>query len=609
MPCLYPPPWGCLSPPVPACLHDLFLSSLSPSFPFLSYPSPLCHSFHPPFPSCDASPPLTNPCSSRQVGWYDRDENNSGALTGVVGTDAAHVRGAVGDTFGILFQNLFTFAAGFSIAFINGWQMTLVILGAVPLIVVAGIIQAKVGTGFAEGATKETADADQVATEAFRAIRVVQAFNLQGNVEALWERFSAADAKGKARRAHVTGVGFGFSQFAMFAIYSLAFWYGGMRVEQGQMNLEEMLKVFFAVLMGAMGAGNTQMAFPDAAKASSAVKRVFGILDRIPKIDPNEGLAPPSATMSGNVSLQGVHFVYPARPEVTVLRKLDLEVEAGMMVALVGESGSGKSTIIGLVERFYDILGGSIKVDGVEMRKLPLRWIRDNVGLVSQEPTLFAMTVKENIKLGRPEATDEEVRAAAVAANAAGFIEKLPEGYDTFVGERGVQLSGGQKQRVAIARAMIKDPKVLLLDEATSALDAESERCGPRGDTCFGGWPRGLPPLSPACHHCHIPPCIPPYPSSPLASLLPCTRHSVPLSSHPLLPTFLRLLLPLVSSCMPSLPHLSLLFRPGLAAPSLHHPLGGSKHCDAPSAALIAAPSLPPSLFSRTQALPGSCAG
>ena len=146
------------------------------------------------------------------------------------------------------------------------------------------------------------------------------------------------------------------------------------------------------------------------------------------------------------------------------------------MVALVGESGSGKSTIIGLVERFYDIGSGNLTIDGSELRFLPLRWVRDNVGLVSQEPTLFALTVKENIKLGRPNATDEEVYAAAVAANAADFIERLPESYDTYIGERGVQLSGGQKQRVAIARAVLKDPKVLLLDEATSALDAESER-------------------------------------------------------------------------------------------------------------------------------------
>ena len=159
-------------------------------------------------------------------------------------------------------------------------------------------LQAKIGTGFVEGASKETADADQIATEAFRSIRVVQAFNLQDSVEALWEDFSAADARGKAKRAHVTGIGFGFSQFAMFAIYSLAFWYGGKKVQSGDLTLEQMFKVFFAVLMGAMGAGNTQMAFPDAAKAGSAVKRVFSIVDRIPKIDANEDTSPPKGKIT-----------------------------------------------------------------------------------------------------------------------------------------------------------------------------------------------------------------------------------------------------------------------------------------------------------------------
>lgn len=413
----------------------------------------------------------------QEVGWFDRDENNSGSLTARLGTDATYVRGAVGDAAGLLFQNITTFAVAFTIAFIRGWKMTLVIMAAVPLIVVAGLIQAKIGQGFTSGeASKEAAGADQVAAEAFRNIRVVQAFNLQNSVTELWERFSAADATGKAKRAHVTGIGFGFSQFAMFAVYGLAFWYGGQQVEDGKMSLEAMLQVFFAVIMGAMGASQGQMAFPDAAKAGGAIKRIFEVVDRVPKIDPNTDAVPPANKPVGQLAFTNVAFSYPARPDVTIFRDLHLSVEAGKMVALVGESGSGKSTVIGLVERFYDVAGGAVTLDGADMRSLPLTWVRNHVGLVSQEPTLFAMTVADNIKLGRPGASDAEVHAAAVTANAAGFIEKLPEGYNTYVGERGVQLSGGQKQRVAIARAVLKDPAILLLDEATSALDAESER-------------------------------------------------------------------------------------------------------------------------------------
>mmetsp|Transcript_10713 Transcript_10713/g.25404 ORF Transcript_10713/g.25404 Transcript_10713/m.25404 type:complete len:1267 (+) Transcript_10713:289-4089(+) len=414
----------------------------------------------------------------QEVGWFDRDENNSGALTSMLGTDAAHIRGAVGDTFGIIAQNLFTLGAGFVIAFLNDWRMTLVIIAAVPLIVVAGIIQAKLLQESPESVTtKEAANADQVAAEAFQNIRIVQAFNLQEGVTSLWEKYSAADARGKSRRAHVTGVGLGFSEMVMYGVYGLAFWYGGTRVEDGQMGIEQMLKVFFAVVMGAMGASNAQMSFPDAHKANKAAKRVFSVVDRVPQLNSNSSAEPPQGgRMNGAIQLENVRFVYPSRPEVTVLKKLDLTVEPGKIAALVGESGSGKSTIVGLLERFYDVAGGSVSIDGVDVRKLPLKWVRDNLALVSQEPTLFAMTVRENIKLGRPNATNEEVEDAATLANAAEFIRSLPEGFETLVGERGTNLSGGQKQRIAIARAVLKDPSVLLLDEATSALDTESEQ-------------------------------------------------------------------------------------------------------------------------------------
>jgi ATP-binding cassette, subfamily B (MDR/TAP), member 1 len=172
----------------------------------------------------------------------------------------------------------------------------------------------------------------------------------------------------------------------------------------------------------------------------------------------------------------GVHFAYPARPDVPVFRGLDFKVTAGQTVALVGASGSGKSSIIQLLERFYDPLKGTIKVDGFDIRALDLGWYRNQVGLVSQEPTLFATSIRQNIAMGREGATEKEIQSAATAANAHSFISKLPEGYGTQVGERGVQLSGGQKQRVAIARALLKNPNLLLLDEATSALDTVSEK-------------------------------------------------------------------------------------------------------------------------------------
>jgi len=179
--------------------------------------------------------------------------------------------------------------------------------------------------------------------------------------------------------------------------------------------------------------------------------------------------------VTGEVQFRGVSFQYPARPDVTVLSDFNLHLTPGSTVALVGPSGSGKSTVASLLSRFYDPGDGEVQVDGRDIRTMCARSLRRHIGMVAQEPVLFATSIQDNIRYGCPEATDEQIREAAVAANAAQFIEGFPDGFDTLVGERGVQLSGGQKQRLAIARALLKDPRILILDEATSALDAQSE--------------------------------------------------------------------------------------------------------------------------------------
>ena len=216
----------------------------------------------------------------------------------------------------------------------------------------------------------------------------------------------------------------------------------------------------------------------------SAAAKLYYTIDRVPDIDSSnpEGLKP--ETVQGEITLDGVHFSYPSRPTVKVTKGLDITFRAGKTAALVGASGSGKSTVIQLVERFYDPTQGVVKLDGVNVKDLNLKWLRSQIGLVSQEPTLFATTIKQNVAHGLintrfEHASEEEkfalIKEACVKANADGFISKLPNGYDTMVGERGFLLSGGQKQRVAIARAIVSDPRILLLDEATSALDTQSE--------------------------------------------------------------------------------------------------------------------------------------
>ena len=183
-----------------------------------------------------------------------------------------------------------------------------------------------------------------------------------------------------------------------------------------------------------------------------------------------------ASNLAGKISLRGVHFAYPSKPDIPVLKGLSLDISTGQTVALVGSSGCGKSTVTNLLRRFYDPAEGAVLVDGTDAREYDIRSLREHMGLVGQEPRLFACSIRENIAYGKKNATMEEIEAAATAANAHRFIEQLPDGYNTWVGEAGVQLSGGQKQRVAIARAILRNPPILILDEATSALDTQSEK-------------------------------------------------------------------------------------------------------------------------------------
>ena len=212
------------------------------------------------------------------------------------------------------------------------------------------------------------------------------------------------------------------------------------------------------------------------AGAKAAGYKMFETIERKPEIDAYDGKGKILEDILGEIELRDIHFSYPSRPDEPVFSAFSLSIPSGTTIALVGQSGSGKSTIVSLIERFYDPQSGAVLIDGVDLRHLQLRWIRGKIGLVGQEPALFAATIRENIAYGKESATVEEIRAAAELANAAKFIDKMPNGLDTVVGENGTQLSGGQKQRIAIARAILKDPRILLLDEATSALDAESER-------------------------------------------------------------------------------------------------------------------------------------
>jgi ATP-binding cassette subfamily B (MDR/TAP) protein 1 len=293
----------------------------------------------------------------------------------------------------------------------------------------------------------------------------------------LYQQKCDGPKKNGVRLGLLSGAGFGFSFFFLYCINCVCFVSGAGLIQIGKATFGEVFKVFFALTIMAIGVSQTSAMAPDSNKAKDSAASIFDILDSTPKIDSSSDEGTTLQNVNGDIEFRHVSFRYPMRPDVQIFRDLCLTIPSGKTVALVGESGSGKSTVISMIERFYNPDSGKILIDQVEIQTFKLSWLRQQMGLVSQEPILFNETIRSNIAYGKTGgATEEEIIAAAKAANAHNFISSLPQGYDTSVGERGVQLSGGQKQRIAIARAILKDPKILLLDEATSALDAESER-------------------------------------------------------------------------------------------------------------------------------------
>ncbi|MBM4390274.1 MAG: ATP-binding cassette domain-containing protein [Deltaproteobacteria bacterium] len=353
------------------------------------------------------------------------------------------------------------------------WQLSLVMLAVVPLVAIGAAVFARTVRALSRQTQDALAAASAVAEESIGNVRTVRAFaREEAEVARYGAKVDEAFALGR-RLALAYGAFQGAMGFAAYAAIAGGLWYGGTMVIDKRMTLGDLTSFMLYTLFLAFALGGLSALYGDFNKALGASTRVFELLDRVPGVVNAAGRR--LSTVGGHMTLDGVRFAYPTRPEVTVLDGVDLALEPGRVLALVGPSGGGKSTVASLLLRLYDPLEGRVGLDGVDIRELDTGWLREQIGIVSQEPVLFATSIAENIRYGRPGASDAEVQAAAQAANAHLFIEAFPEGYGTVVGERGVRLSGGQKQRVAIARAILKDPRVLVLDEATSALDAESE--------------------------------------------------------------------------------------------------------------------------------------
>ncbi|KAF8373262.1 pgp-1 [Pristionchus pacificus] len=408
------------------------------------------------------------------ISWFDM--NTGGALATKLFDNLERVREGTGDKMGLAMQCLAQFIAGFIIAFTHDWRLTLIMLAIVPIQVACGFTIAWIVSTFMHAEALKYAKAGSVAEEVISSIRTVVAFN---GLERECKRYDSALKEARAlgiRRCIYIGLSFGAMGMTNFIGIAIAYYFGVGFVYDGSLEPGDLMTVFFAVMMGsvALGQAGPQLAVLGGAQGSAA--SIFEVLDREPPFDSTADTGVKQTNAKGRIVLDNVKFRYPSRPDVPILKGISFTVEPGETVALVGSSGSGKSTIVSLLLRYYDLEGGRLTLDGHDIPSYNLHYLRNIIGVVSQEPVLFNCSIAENIKFGRVDVTLNEIKVACAIANAAKFIEALPLKYDTMVGDRGTQLSGGQKQRIAIARALVRNPKILLLDEATSALDAESER-------------------------------------------------------------------------------------------------------------------------------------
>ncbi|XP_037532573.1 ATP-binding cassette, sub-family B (MDR/TAP), member 4 [Nematolebias whitei] len=409
----------------------------------------------------------------QDIGWFD--VNETGELNTRLTDDVYKIQEGIGDKVGMLIQSFSSFIAAFVIGFTQGWKLTLVILSASPALGISAALFSKVLATFTTKEQSAYAKAGAVAEEVLSAVRTVFAFSGQKKEIERYHK-NLEDAKNMGvKKAISANIAMGFAYMMIYFSYALAFWYGSTLILKDEYTIGKVITVFFVVVIGVFAMGQTSPNIQTFASARGAAYKVYNIIDHNPSIDSysESGFKPDS--IQGNIAFQNIHFTYPSRPDVTILDDMSLSVTSGQTMALVGSSGCGKSTTIQLLQRFYDPQEGSVCIDGHDIRSLNVRYLREMIGVVSQEPILFATTIAENIRYGRPNVTQAEIEQATKEANAYDFIMNLPDKFETLVGDRGTQMSGGQKQRIAIARALVRNPKILLLDEATSALDAESE--------------------------------------------------------------------------------------------------------------------------------------
>ncbi len=408
---------------------------------------------------------------TQETGFFDTEK--IGDLSSRLSSDASVLQTTVSANLSMVLRNLTIAVGSLGMLLLTSPQLTLMMLGVVPPVALTAVIIGRRVRKLSKQSQDALAKASEVAVESLGGIRTVRSFAAEKKEVTRYRAAIATSLELAFKRINLSAIFFGVAFFAAFTSGVFVFWYGARMVAAGELSPGSLISFLFNTMQMAASLAALAELWTDVQRAAGAAERVFELLHRPPQIPADQGHQLPR--VQGHVEFKGVSFAYPTRPNSKVLDDFSLSLEPGEVVAVVGPSGAGKSTIASMLYRLYDPAGGRLELDGTPFTELDAEWLRRQVGVVAQEPLLFSTSIAENIRYGRPQATDAEVQAAAKTANADTFIQTFPEKYETLVGERGIQLSGGQKQRVAIARAVLKDPRILILDEATSALDAESE--------------------------------------------------------------------------------------------------------------------------------------